>query len=79
LGQQHVVGWMILTDAQVAHLPSSLIEQTLVQRLQEDDFLVHGSNLNSKEEIRRAVILGIDQLSTDRLDMALSIREELSA
>ena len=79
LGQQHAIGWMVLTDAQVAHLPSSLIEEVFMQRLHENNFLVHGSNLNNEEEIRRAVILGIDQFSTDRLDMALSIREELSA
>jgi glycerophosphoryl diester phosphodiesterase len=78
LGQQHVIDWMILTNAQVAHLPSSLIEEAFIQRLHENNFLAHGSNLNTEEEMRKAVILGMDQSSTDKLELALNIREELS-
>jgi glycerophosphoryl diester phosphodiesterase len=77
LGQEHVIGWMMLTDAQVAHLPSSLIEGWFIQRLHKRNFLVHGSNLNTEEEIREAIMLGIDQFSTDQLELALNIQEEL--
>jgi glycerophosphoryl diester phosphodiesterase len=77
LGQQHVIGWMSLMDAQVAHLPSSLIEEPLVQWLHKSNFLAHGSNLNTEKEIREAIMSGIDQFSTDRLELALNIRKEL--
>lgn len=76
LWQQHIVDWMILSNAQVAHLHSSLIERDFVARLQESGFLVHGSNLNTGEEIKQAVALGVDQFSTDKLELALTIREE---
>jgi len=78
LGQQHVIDWMVLTDAQVAHLPSSLIEEAFVQRLHGSGFLVHGSNLNTAEEIEQGLVSGCDQFSTDRLALALSIRQELT-
>ncbi len=77
LGQEHVIGWMMLTDAQVTHLPSSLIEEWFVQRLHKRNFLVHGSNLNTEGEIREAIMLGIDQFSTDQLELALDIQKEL--
>lgn len=76
LEQQHVIGWMRLMEAQVAHLPTSLINDAFVYRLHESGFLVHGSNLNDREEIRRAIRLGVDQFSTDELDVALKVREE---
>ncbi|MBN1813163.1 MAG: hypothetical protein JXA14_15110 [Anaerolineae bacterium] len=76
LEQQHVIGWMRLMEAQVAHLPPSLINDAFVYRLHESGFLVHGSNLNDREEIRRAIRLGVDQFSTDELDVALKVREE---
>lgn len=78
LAQQHVIGWMRLMEAQVAHLPSSLIDDAFVYRLHESGFLVHGSNLNDREGIKRAIHLGVDQFSTDELDVALKVREEFA-
>jgi glycerophosphoryl diester phosphodiesterase len=76
LEQQHVIGWMRLMEAQVAHLPPSLIDDAFVYRLHESGFLVHGSNLNDGEDMRRAIRLGVNQFSTDKLDVALKVREE---
>ena len=77
LGQQHVIGWMRLMEAQVAHLPAERIDGAFVRRLHESGFFVHGSNLNDEEDMRRAMQLGADQFSTDRLDVALKVRDEL--
>jgi glycerophosphoryl diester phosphodiesterase len=75
LEQQHVIGWMRLMEAQVAHLPSSLIDDAFVHRLHESGFAVHGSNLNDRADMERAIRVGIDQFSTDELDIALEVRE----
>jgi glycerophosphoryl diester phosphodiesterase len=77
LGQQHVIGWMRLMDAQVAHLPVSRIDEAFIYRLHESGFLVHGSNLNAREDIERAIRLGVDQFSTDELYLALRVRGQL--
>ena len=71
LGQQHILDWMTLSNTQVAHLHSSLLEKKFAARLWENGFLVHGSNLNTEEDIDKGVRLGVDQLSTDRLEFAL--------
>jgi hypothetical protein len=72
LGQEHILDWMALSNTQVAHVHSSLLEKELVARLREGGFLVHGSNLNTEDEIEKGLRLGIDQFSTDRLALAMS-------
>jgi glycerophosphoryl diester phosphodiesterase len=74
LGQQHILDWMVLAEAQMAHLHSCLIEGAFVAKLHEQGFGVHGSNLNTAAEIERGLLCGIDQLSTDSLGLALTIR-----
>jgi len=76
LGLEHILGWMEMMKAEVAHLPCSLISEKFVEQVQNKGFLVHGANLNTEEEIRRGINLGIDQFSTDTLDKALSISKE---
>jgi glycerophosphoryl diester phosphodiesterase len=78
LEQQHVIGWMRLMEAQVAHLPLSLIDDAFVWRLHESGFLVHGSNVNDRNEMEQVVRLGVDQFSTDEMDVALAVRGELA-
>jgi glycerophosphoryl diester phosphodiesterase len=78
LEQQHVIGWMRLMEAQVAHLPLPLIDDAFVWRLHESGFLVHGSNLSGRDEMEQAMRLGVDQFSTDELDVALKARAELA-
>jgi glycerophosphoryl diester phosphodiesterase len=78
LGQQHVIGWMRLMDAQVAHIPMSRINEAFVYRLHESGFLVHGSNLNDGKDMEQAIRLGVDQFSTDELYLAFRVREKLA-
>ena len=79
LKQQHIMDWMSLTAAQVAHLPPSLLEEGFVERLHDNGILVHGSNLNTEGEMRRGIVCRVDQFSTDRLELALRMRKELGA
>jgi glycerophosphoryl diester phosphodiesterase len=67
-----ILNWLVLSKAQVAHLPLSLIDDDLVSRLHEKGLKVHGADLNSEEEIRMAIRMQIDQFSTDNLALALS-------
>ncbi|MBT3336527.1 MAG: hypothetical protein HN855_02475 [Anaerolineae bacterium] len=73
LGQQHILDWMVLLDAQVAHLPMELLEKDFVDALHQKNFSVHGANLNEKVEIEKAIFYNVDQFSTDRLETAISI------
>ena len=76
LRQQHIISWMILSQAHVAHIPESLIEASFVSALQDEGFLVHGADLNTNAGIQHGLQAGIDQFSTDTLELALQHRKE---
>ncbi len=78
LGIQHLAQWMALLDAQVTHLPAPMLTQQTVDFLHEEGYQVHGANLNAPEQIRNAFDLGIDQFTTDELELALKLRTSLS-
>ena len=65
---------MNLLNAQVAHLPVSVLIKPIVAALHEHKYWVHGANLNEPEEIISAIRLGIDQFSTDNVELALLLR-----
>jgi glycerophosphoryl diester phosphodiesterase len=69
-----ILNWLVLSNAQVAPLPPSLINDDLVSRLHEKGLKVHGADLNSKEEMHMAIKMQVDQFSTDNLDLALSCK-----
>jgi len=74
LGQQHLIDWLVLLDARVAHLPFALLEKDLIDRLHRQKFLVHACDLRNQDEIEKAICLEIDQFSTDVLEMAVQAR-----
>ena len=75
LGQQHIIDWIVLLDAQVIHLPFALLDKDFINRLHSQNFKIHGSDLNSESEIKEAIRLEVDQFSTDILETAIKVRE----
>lgn len=71
LGRAHVCDYLTLLGAQVAHVPAGMLEPDFVERLHKGGWLVHGANLQTEAELRQAVALGVDQISTDHLSLAL--------
>ncbi len=78
LGQQHILDWLTLCQANVAHLNVTLLDERFVERLHRHGFSVHGSNLNTEADMKSGLAAGIDQFSTDHLQMALTIRKQFS-
>lgn len=79
LGQQHIIDWMVLQDAQVVHLPFVLLDKDFIERLHHQNFIVHGSDLNDEVEIEKAIHLAVDQFSTDVLDTAIRVRDTIKS
>lgn len=79
LAQQHTLDWAELFDIDVVHLNLSLITKEFTKKLHNHGFIVYGSNLDSNEEIKRGLELGIDSFSTGRLGLALQLRDEFVA
>jgi glycerophosphoryl diester phosphodiesterase len=76
LRQEQILGWLQLSGVRTAHLGASELVETVVARIHESGFLVHGADINTAVEIENGLQLGIDQFSTDSLDLALRLRQE---
>lgn len=72
---QHVLGWMALGAAHVAHLPRECLTDAVVTTLRAKGYMVHGANLNTEHDIVHALQLQVDQFSTDELNVAIMLRE----
>lgn len=73
LGRRQVIELMTLAGARVAHLPIGTIDAEFVGRLHDAGMRVHGANVNDAAAIERAIECGVDQFTTSRLDLALSV------
>lgn len=78
LAQRHALDWASLLGISVVHLNEALITADFVDELHRSDFLVHGSNLDAPEQIRRGLSRGIDSFSTGHLGMALELRDQFA-
>jgi glycerophosphoryl diester phosphodiesterase len=76
LAQQHILDWATLLEIWTVHLNIALITVDFVDLLHRRGFAVHGSNLDSEEEMRRKLNSGVDSFSTGCLGMALQVRDE---
>jgi glycerophosphoryl diester phosphodiesterase len=75
VAEVETIDWDHLLALAVVHLNLALITADFVDRLHERGFMVHGSNLDSVEQIERGLDLGIDSFSTGHLGMALRVHD----
>ena len=76
LGQILLLNTLKLGMFDVAHCPLSIIDSALVDLLKNNSILIHAADCNSKEDLKKAYQLGVDQLSTDNLENAIKLRDE---
>lgn len=58
--REYILSWLALSAAQVAHLPLTIIDESLVRQAHDRGLRIHGSDLNSASEIRAGLDLQID-------------------
>lgn len=75
LAQRHILDWAGLLGSTHVHLDVSLLTCGFVNLLRRGGFIVHGSNLDTNEEIERGLSAGVDQFSTGRLGLARELRD----
>jgi glycerophosphoryl diester phosphodiesterase len=76
LAQRHIVDWATLLGTKYVHLDVAFLSHDFVSQLRRRGFIVHGSNLDAREEIERGLNAGVGQFSTGCLGMALQLRDE---
>ena len=75
LGKTILKSNALLGHFTVLHLQQSLLSKEYLLDLHENDLLVHAADCNTKDTIKNALSLGVDQLSTNMADLAVSLRE----
>jgi glycerophosphoryl diester phosphodiesterase len=79
IAQKHIIDWAELLGINVVHLNIALMTPDFVDRLHQSGFIVHGSNLDTEEQIQKGLEQGVDSFSTGRLELALRLRNEFMA
>lgn len=69
---------MRFINADVAHLPTTILDESLVGVLQKNGLRVHAGNANSIEDIEKAIKLGVEQFTTNNPRLALEVYQKMS-
>jgi glycerophosphoryl diester phosphodiesterase len=79
LGSMLTVENAVAGKITVIHCPLNIIDPSLVQLAHSRGLLVHAADCSTKEDILKAMKLGVDQFSTNDLSAALVLRSSLKA
>lgn len=74
LGQTLAINNALLGSINVLHCPLALIDAEFVQAAHDQGLLVHAADCDTEEDLRTAFDMLVDQLSTNKLSLALSLR-----
>lgn len=72
-GEKIILDTLLVLPADVAHLPISIITNTLLNSIKKHNILIHASDCNNKESIEFAITHSFDQFSTNELELALNM------
>lgn len=74
LGQMLLINGAKLGSINVLHCPLDMIDGQLIEAAHNEGLLVHAADCNTSESLQKACRLGVDQLSTNMLELALEVR-----
>lgn len=74
LGQTLLINGAKLGSIKVLHCPLDMIDEQLIEAAHKEGLLVHAADCNTQETLQKALGLGVDQLSTNMLELALEVR-----
>lgn len=74
LGQTLLINNAKLGGISVLHCPLDIIDEQLITSAHTDGLLVHAADCNTEDTLQKAFLLGVDQLSTNMLELALKVR-----
>ena len=76
LGKAQLLDYLILADAQIAHLPINLANNNITNSIREIERKVHIACNEHQENINHCFSLNADRISTNFLDETLKARSE---
>jgi glycerophosphoryl diester phosphodiesterase len=75
-GHTLVIANALIGDIDVLHCPISMIDEQFIQKAHSNNLLVHAADCDTENDIRLALKIGVDQLSTNNLITALKLRSD---
>lgn len=79
LGQTLAMHNALLGDINVLHCPIAIVDKEFIQAAHDKSLLVHASDCDADDDLRAAFAMGVDQLSTNELGLALALRDQTPA
>ncbi|HEX8226744.1 MAG TPA: glycerophosphodiester phosphodiesterase [Candidatus Saccharimonadales bacterium] len=76
LGQKIAINNALLGNIDVLHCPLSLIDSDFIQTAHEEGLLIHAADCDTEVELQEAFNMNVDQLSTNKLSLAIDIRAQ---
>lgn len=76
LGQTLAINNALLGDVDVLHCPFTLIDEEFIAAAHDKGLLVHAADCDAEDDLRAAFSMGVDQLSTNELSLALSLKTQ---
>lgn len=73
LGELLLFNNALLGKINVLHCPLSIIDVSFISDAHTHGLEIHAADCNTEEELRRAISLGVDQLSTNEFELALAL------
>lgn len=74
LGQTLLINGAKLGSINVLHCQLDMIDEQLIEAAHKESLLVHAADCNTQETLQTAFGFGVDQLSTNMLELALEVR-----
>ncbi len=76
-GCRNTIETLRVGEFSVAHLPTDRVIEEIVTQLRDAQVMIHAADCNTEVELKKAFDLQVDQLSTDRIDLALDLRSAI--
>ncbi len=75
LGQILAISNARLGGIDVLHCPLEMIDREFIREAHENHLIVHAADCDTKENLQVAFNMGVDQVSTNEIELALELRE----
>ncbi len=75
LAQKIALNDIVLGNIDVAHCNLEILNDDFIKTLKKEHIKSHAADCNTKEDLLKAFTLSVDQLSTNKLELAIATRE----
>ena len=73
LGRTLAINNALLGKANVLHCPLGILDDIFITAAHDQNLKVHAADCNTEEDLLIALNIGVDQLSTDTLELVIKV------